>query len=251
MMFNFIRNLVLFGVFKAPINSVLYVLLRYSNLYLQILFFKKVIDEVTVSDGRFEDVLFYCFLIILIICTGYMARLNGLSVQRKFLAYMVDVKLAGRKGLGWLSPITVELWNVLDSLILLLMLTLAAIYLGVYLLPVVMFLFTIIGWGVLSKKYIGDWSRNTRKGNDLLFWRLGHQNMLEVLIFGAMLFFVLIFLKFMPSGLPESEFLALFIIILRVIVSTVSRQISILPRVSRYFSELPNWPEFWGRKGWI
>lgn len=114
-----------------------------------------------------------------------------------------------------------------------------------------MFLFTIIGWGALSKKYIGDWSRNTRKGNDLLFWRLGHQNMLEVLIFGAMLFFVLIFLKFMPSGLPESEFLALFIIILRVIVSTVSRQISILPRVSRYFSELPNWPEFWGRKGWI
>jgi hypothetical protein len=250
-MFNFIKNLLLFGLVKAPINSSLYLALKYSNLYLQIIFFKTIIDEVNIGGGRFEDLWLYCFLIILVVCTGYTARLNALSVQRKFLVYMMNVKLEGRKGLGWLRPITVELWNVLDSLILLFMLTLVAIYLKMYLLPIGMFLFAVISWVVLSKKYISAWERNTKKGNDLLFWRLGQQNLLEVFIFGGMLFFVLIFLKFMPNGPTESEFIALFIIILRVILSTISRQISILPRVSRYFSELPNWPEFWGGKKWV
>jgi len=251
MMFNFIRNLVLFSVFKSPVKSVLYIALKYCNLYFQVILFKELIE---MSSGDTEgnvEIWFLCILIVGVSVTSYLSRFSALSIQSDFLTYMTEVKLLGRKGIGWLRPITVELWNVLDSLVLLLLVIFLAFYLGFYFLPIVIFLITVIVWLLLSKFYIEKWAINARKGNHLLFWRLEQQNRLDVAVFGSMLLLVLFSINYISIGSVDSSAIALLIIIIRVMLSTVSRQISILPRVSRYFSELPNWPQFWKKNKWV
>ena len=249
-MLNFIRNIVFYSTIKLPFHSLLYLFCRFLNLLLQFYFFKNVID-IFMSDvsGKY----FILILVFFIVITNYVSRLMALKIQENFILYLTLDKLKGRKGTGWISPIVVELWNVIDSFILLLMASIVAIVITQYIAPFILIIISIFLWHILSGSYIKKWKTNTLEKSkiELLFWRLGQQNILESVVFGGVLILICTFLFSITINNLNIEHLALFFVFLRIITSTISRQISTLPRISRYFAQLPHWPIFWMKGLWI
>lgn len=255
MVANFLLNIMLYSGVLHPFRTAGYLATRAMSLLLQIYFFSEVINIAT-SPKQHHASAIISLGIIIILTTGssYLSRMMALGMQQRFIDFLINQKLKDSKSLklNWIRPIVIELWNVMDSVVLLVMVSVAAIVISFEILPLVLLIVAAVGWVVVSKVYVNAWrARKGGQAGEHLFWRLAHQNVLDSVALASFLFAIAIFVIFYSFDDLETETVALFFVVLRVFSTLISKQISIIPRVARYFTYLPDWPVFWSHRIWI
>lgn len=263
---NFIINIFLFSFLRKPFSFFIYGSLKIFNIGAQLFFFQLALEYFFRGDvgnittvGRvffISDIYYATFLLlftlVVIVFSSYFSRFCALRIIKEFIEYIINVKLSHKrnKTLSWLRPISIELWNMMDSFIVLVCITSLGVYYIdslYFILLIVSVVFAII---MFSSHYIKIW-KNTAPKEDRLFWRLKNQNVIESFMLLFMFSLMCIFVIASQSYDYEAKVIALLFLMLKVFVGMSTQMVSSIPRVARYFSKLPDWPVFWSKKIWI
>lgn len=264
---NFIVNILAYSLLRKSIAFIVYGFLRMLSVASQLLFFQVAVSYFFREVQVVSDVIYglcpsffgsvfsvLTVLMIVIVLSSYWSRSAALIIIRSFIVYLLDHKLADKsnRGLNWVRPIVVELWNSLDSFFILFFITfLGVVYVESYyfvLLILLVFVFLI----VLSITFISKWSSKKHDGShDLLFWRLQSQNRVESIMLFMLFFMLVVFVLSSNYYAYEAEYVAVLFLLLKVFVGVATQLVSSLPRITRYLSKLPAWPVFWSRKLWF
>ena len=113
-----------------------------------------------------------------------------------------------------------------------------------------LFLLILFLFFSISIYYIGRWS-NGIKESEKLFWRLRNQNMVESLMLFFLFSFLVVIVFLFNFYEYEPQNIAIIFMLLKIFIGISTQLVSSIPRVAKYFSDLPEWPVFWSKRKWI
>jgi hypothetical protein len=256
MVVNFLKNMAIFSFRKKTFSFLTYAILRISGLALQVLFFELCIS-ILVSKLPIEAFIILkmiLFLFFSVLCS-YYSRDVSITIQSEIIKHLFvnKVNLSKNKKVNWIRPIVVELWNVIDAFIILLLMVIIISYLTSSFIAFIVFISLGFIWAKLGVIYVRKWSllSENRKPEEILFWRLRQQNIIESLLLG-LIFSIVAFLVLggYLDGI-NAQLAAIAIVLSRTFITIVTKQVSTIPRIARYFANLPEWPQFWKTGKWL
>ena len=256
MVVNFLTNMLIFSLRKKTFSFLIYVVLRFSAIAMQVLFFELCFG-ILVATVQIEDFIiiklisFLCLSVIFL----YYSRDFSLKIQSEIIKHIFlnKLNLSKNNKKNWIRPIVVELWNAIDAIIILSVMVILVSYLTSSFLALVIFFCVAFIWVKLGVFYIKKWAllNDGKAPEEILFWRLRQQNIIESLLLGLILFVVAACILGGLFDDVDAQISAITIVLSRTFITIITKQVSTIPRIARYFSSLPSWPKFWKKGKWL
>jgi hypothetical protein len=256
MVVNFLKNMAIFSLRKRTFSFLGYILLRILGLLLQVLFFESCIS-ILVAESPIEvlTILKTILFLVFSVLFTYYSRDVSITIQNEIIDHLFEKKLNSTKNkkVNWIRPIVVELWNAIDAFIILSLMVAIISYLTSSFVAPIIFISLGLIWAKLGVVYVKKWTllSGNKNPQEILFWRLRQQNKIESLLLG--LIFSMVAFLVLGGYLDDinARVAAIAIVLSRTFITIVTKQISTIPRIARYFANLPEWPQFWKNGKWF